>query len=418
MFCMTLRVKLFYCAVLALIFLGAGRCLAVLSEDGFDFEGPLNEINAAEGVRYFTLKSEIPDFRQIVHVLELDPAKSPFEIESVFGKDCLYGKETVSSMARRKNAVAAINGAFFTQGGNPLGMTVHQGKIIKEPILGRTAFGIAEDGSTFFDNPKFDARFYFKDSRSDEPRFVELDGINRRPEDDEIVVYTPEFGNRTKTNSDPAIEVVVASDRVIAVGKANSLIPPDGYVIHAGGVMVPELENIVLNSESNMELYVNPVWEKARFAVGGGPRLICDGKIVNDASKEKFKSDVVKGRAPRTALGVNSSGKLLFVCVDGRQKKSCGMTLGEMARLMKMLGARDAMNLDGGGSTTLYLMGKVMNSPSDGCERPVSQALVLRPRPAEDIIARGLSTVSSGARASEKLDVPEKSFVLEGKFIQ
>jgi exopolysaccharide biosynthesis protein len=58
------------------------------------------------------------------------------------------------------------------------------------------------------------------------------------------------------------------------------------------------------------------------------------------------------------------------------------MTLKELAKYMKKLGAVDAMNLDGGGSTTFFLMGKVLNSPSDGRERPVSQALVIKPRSA------------------------------------
>lgn len=397
---------MFYFSVAAILLLCGGTGLAFLSDDGFELSGPLNETEASDGVRYFMMKSDSPDFRQAIHVLEIDPARSPFELESVFGKDCLYGKETVSSMARRKNAVAAINGAFFSSGGNPLGMIVHQGKIIKEPILGRTAFGIMEDGTTFFDNPKFDARFYFADSRIEEPRFVELDGINRRPDDDEIIVYTPEYGNRTKTQSDPAIEIVVASDRVIAVGTGNSLIPPDGYVIYAGGVTVPEFENVVLNSEAHMELYVNPVWEKAKFAVGGGPRLLCDGKSVDDASKEKFRPDVARGRAPRTALGVTAEGKLLFVCVDGRQKNACGMTLRELSALMKKLGARDAMNLDGGGSTTFYLLGKVMNSPSDGSERQVSQALVLRPKSAEELISRNIPA-PSGAPLLIEGRIPE-----------
>lgn len=334
----------------------------------------------ARGMTYYKNVISENDKKQTTYVLEFDLMKSDFEIESVFGQDCMYKKETVSSMARRKNAIAAVNGAFFSKAGAPLGMLVHQGKIVKEPILGRTVFGVTNDNEFFFDNPRFDARFFYKKKETDKPAYIELDGINRTPGDDEVIIFTSEYGNKTRTSSKPALEITIVDEKVVAIGGCNSLIPPEGYVIHAGGFMAEELEKVSVTDIAYMELYVNPVWEKAKFAVGGGPRLLKDGAITIEAKAEKFKSDVVSGRAPRTAVGITADKKILMVCVDGRQKNSAGMTLKELARYMKRLGAVDAMNLDGGGSTTFFLMGKVLNSPSDGRERPVSQALVIKPK--------------------------------------
>jgi len=357
------------------------------------------ETKVIEGMKYIKLKVSKPDCRQTIHVLELDLGSNKFELESVFGKDSLHNKETVSSMAKRKNAVAAVNGSFFSNGGNPLGMIIHQGKIIKEPILGRTVMGITSSNEIFFDNPKFDARFYYRGAAAatGECHFIELDGINRPPSEDEVIIYTPEYGNRTMTKNNNSFEIVVSNEKVISTGRSNSVIPPDGYVIYAGGVMCTDLERVSLNDEASLELYINPIWEKTHFAVGGGPRLLKGGSVINTAAEEKFRPDVAKGRAPRTAIGITSNGKLLLVCVDGRRPKtSDGMNLKELSNLMIKLGATDAMNLDGGGSTTLYLMGKVMNSPSDGCERPVSQALILKTRDGEEMAGGKVAFDNSG----------------------
>src|SRR6185503_5497574 len=87
-----------------------------------------------------------------------------------------------------------------------------------------------------------------------------------------------------------------------------------------------------------------------------------------------FFRSFVAGRQPRTLAGVRADGTLLLVTVDGRLPGwSVGMTLPEAARLMRSLGAREAMNLDGGGSSTMVVRGEVVNRPSDRTgERPVS----------------------------------------------
>ena len=83
---------------------------------------------------------------------------------------------------------------------------------------------------------------------------------------------------------------------------------------------------------------------------------------------------------PRTAVGLRADGTWIFVVVDGRQPGlSIGMNLKEVAELMQSLGCVDALNLDGGGSSTLCVLGKVVNSPSDAArERPVSDAIIVR----------------------------------------
>jgi hypothetical protein len=123
------------------------------------------------------------------------------------------------------------------------------------------------------------------------------------------------------------------------------------------------------------------------LVVGGGPRLLRDGRVAVTARAEgfaplrSFAQAFVRGRQPRTLAGVTDDGRLLLVTVDGRRPAwSVGMTLPEAARLMRSLGAVDALNLDGGGSTTMVVRGQVVNRPSDGVgERSVSDALYVTP---------------------------------------
>ena len=91
-------------------------------------------------------------------------------------------------------------------------------------------------------------------------------------------------------------------------------------------------------------------------------------------------ADIAKGRAPRTAVGIKKDGSLMLVVVDGRSNNSAGLTLAELATYMLRLGAREAVNFDGGGSSVLAINGLVVNKPSDGKERPVSIGLGLFPR--------------------------------------
>jgi exopolysaccharide biosynthesis protein len=119
---------------------------------------------------------------------------------------------------------------------------------------------------------------------------------------------------------------------------------------------------------------MSPELKGVQLALGGGPTLVRDGKAM---SWSNFQV-----RHPRTALGWNSN-TLFLVVVDGRQAGlSVGMTFPELANYMAGLGCDEAVNLDGGGSASMWVLGQVVNSPSEGRERPGANSLVLVRRPA------------------------------------
>lgn len=110
-------------------------------------------------------------------------------------------------------------------------------------------------------------------------------------------------------------------------------------------------------------------------AVGGGPTLLRDGRM-----SLAWWPRSIGGRAPRTAAGLTWDGKVLLVTIDGRSRHSVGATIPEASRYMAALGAREAMNLDGGGSSTMVVGPRVVNNPSDGFERSVSNGLMVFPK--------------------------------------
>jgi hypothetical protein len=117
----------------------------------------------------------------------------------------------------------------------------------------------------------------------------------------------------------------------------------------------------------------DPTWMQG--VVSGHPDLLRNGVVTSS----QHTSTLCTARHPRTAVGLSQDGRTLYlVVVDGRRTSASGMTCGELAALLKGLGAYHAMNLDGGGSSTMYVQGQgVVNHPSDGTERVVANHLAV-----------------------------------------
>ncbi len=148
----------------------------------------------------------------------------------------------------------------------------------------------------------------------------------------------------------------------------------EGLVFYADGTVAVYDET----ETSAEELIADGAWNTLSF----GPAIVEDGAVVSGIDQVEidtnFGNHSIQGDQPRTAVGVIDENHLVFVVVDGRQSGySAGVTLPELAEIMVSLGATTAYNLDGGGSSTMYFNGEVVNSPSNGGERATSDILYI-----------------------------------------
>jgi hypothetical protein len=210
----------------------------------------------------------------------------------------------------------------------------------------------------------------------------------------ELVLLSPAYGARPPREG--GVEAVLRDGTVVAVcAPGSGPVPRDGLLLTGTGDAARFLRNAALpRSRAEIRLTLTSAGRPLELAaqtlvVGAGPRLLRAGRVAVTARTEGFAppqapafyGSFVSDRNPRTLAGVRADGKLLLVTVDGRRPGwSTGMTLTEAARLMRSLGARDALNLDGGGSTTMTVRGEVVNRPSDpGGERRVSNGVFALP---------------------------------------
>jgi len=254
----------------------------------------------ADGVLLYRVEHETlldPPGHVDVHALRLDPGRARLEI--ALAEDRSPAREGVLSIARRRHAIAAVNGGFFVLAtGAPQAILKHRGQLIGGSLRGRGAVGIMPRGSLLFDRVTVDAK--------------------AAPP-----LYEPRLGSR-------------AAD-----------------------------------------------WASASDAVSGAGLLVLDGREITDWKDEELSSGFETTRHPRTMIGVDRSGAIWLIAVDGRQPwLSLGMTFDELKRLARRIGLTSALNLDGGGSTTMVVQERfIVNHPSEETgPRAVSDALVVLPR--------------------------------------
>ncbi len=336
---------------------------------------------ASEGLPTFVILT-LRDFDSLpgpvwTAILLLDGPAAGIRLRPAPARVAGLARDRTTAIARREAALAAVNGTFFAPSGDPLGCLMIDGLLYSEPVAGRSCVGILPDGGLLFDTLTFAGEV------ATEAAVTVVGGVNRERRNDEIIVYRRAYGASTRTNAHGA-EALIVGDVVQQVGdgRGNAPIPSDGYVLSGHGRAGAWIrEQLRPGGRVALRLRLipgsgDPRWEQVVHVIGAGPRILADGRYVGG---EGFSLGFTTRRHPRTAVARLADGRLLLVVVDGRQPyHSLGMTLPELATFLRALGATDAVNLDGGGSTTLVVRGTVVNLPSDESgERPVSNALLV-----------------------------------------
>ena len=322
-----------------------------------------------DGVKHIKLTKYFNSRPVRINILETDLkiAKNLEVMPVLSTSDKLQSRRTISSIANSKNAIAAINGTYFKfQSGVPLGTLMIDGKVYTGPVYDRVALGIFDNG--------FDvARVQLNAALSGSGEKIKVDNINQpRMLSTHVLVYTPEWGMSSPYAPKYGMSLRVA-DGKITKASANPLdIPQNGYVISGPKKL---LQPLLKDKDVKLTIKTIPEWKNVKHIISGGPYLVKNGEVFVDMTAQKLAS--IGGRNPRTAVGYTSDNNLILVTADGREGSSIGMTLMELARFMQSLGCIGAINLDGGGSTVMYVDGKVVNKPQVKGGIPLSNALVL-----------------------------------------
>lgn len=347
------------------------------------------------GVKYHSVTKPGP---YSIKILEIDITNPNIKIETVLARDVLgTGFERTSSMAIRSNSnghyvLGAINADFFgiSAPTNPYSFVgssmVQNYEFNQGKYSNRTSFGLTNNKVPIFNILTFVGNLKAKNNKT-----IGITYVNQERITNSMVLYNKYMGNSTLTNQ-WGVEVKIEPIEEMAVNlpvKFKVLSKEDGvgnmtignyYVLSGHDSCARFLRNQISIGDT-IELTMGTTVNVGNIfcLTGGGPRLITNGNIPNSfVGLEGFDASFTDNRHPRSAVGINrDSTKVYFVAVDGRQPSlSIGMTLTELASYMKLIGCYQAVNLDGGGSTTLVVRNQVVNSPSDGSERSVANALL------------------------------------------
>lgn len=364
----------------------------------------------------------------IVHVVTVDLRRGDLTLHHVRAHDQLRTRERPSDMVKRREAagdrvLAAVNADFFDlkSGGNENNQVIAgewwKGVKVTESPFDTFDNAHAQFGLDSANHPLLDRFLFEGEARTAKAAFplITLNAVPTGPEG--ATLYTARFGAKVpaevarpaqESGYDPdnppgAVPLppvrTVAEAPLVQVGwRAGRLmfvrrgavrttsggdIPTDGAVLVGYGRTARDVAGLGEGDTLTVSLWPIPRPPRAPLAllVGGWPRILRNGRNIaaNSALEEGTIASNAMGRHPRTAIGFSRDSATLFlVTVDGRSAKSVGMTTVELADLLIDLGAWQAMNFDGGGSTTMVVQDSVVNSPTDPTgERAVGDALLL-----------------------------------------
>ena len=305
-----------------------------------------------------------------INIVELSQGLNKnLSVEPSIASETLAARQKISNIATRENAIVAINGGYFKpQTGVPLGTLMINKKVYTGPIYDRVAMGI-------FDNNKYEmARVQLKANVETNIGGLKIDNVNQpRMLSVHTIVYTPDWGEYSPPTPRYGKQIVIEDGRLVKSSYGRCKIPKNGFVIVGAE---KNLNKIINAKRFRLNIKINPEWKDVNHIISGGPYLIKNGDIYVDMTAQKLSS--IGGRNPRTAIGYTSDNHLIMLTADGREGASIGLTLMELANLMKEFGCVNAMNLDGGGSTVMYVNGQVVNKPPIQGGIPLSHTLTVR----------------------------------------
>lgn len=302
-----------------------------------------------------------------VYILKADLSDPYLKIDTIIGSDGTLNKnQAVTDMAKRTGAVAAVNGDFFqiNESGRTIGLAYQGGHLVESPAQRNDMYGF---GFTTDRTPLLEIFGFSGQVTAGNGKSFPLTGINKpgyllmsdtSSDTDALTLYNSLWGVTSRgklSNLTGVIEVVVKGGVVqqVLTDRPGVPIPADGYILKGHGQAAKFIkENLPVGAKVAFTYSVEPQGNKLFAAVGGQALLVEDGHL------PAYFTQNITGRHARTAVGASRDGKTLYLVAVEKQStdgavSSIGMTQEELADFLISVGVWRAVNLDGGGSTTL-----------------------------------------------------------------
>lgn len=304
-----------------------------------------------------------------IHLIDIDMKTAPVKVQPTLAGDSFDRLKDVAAHARENNAIAAINANYFKSNGTPLGTLIINGEWIAGPLYDRVSMGITDQGTVKIDRVSLRGTL-----TTDNPEVPSLfcNTINQpRRHGSRLVVYTRRWGSFVRMAYEGTLVAVNAQGEVQDKSLKDMGIPYGGYVLSDS--KTGEISKLNVGDKVDLSWHTGPSdWHDVVQAVSGGPMLIKDGRVFLDLKGENFRKSWTGAQIhARTAAGVTADNHLLLATIEGPH------TLWDVAKFLHKLGAVNAMNLDGGGSTTMVVHGNTVTRNANSHQRHVASSIAV-----------------------------------------
>jgi hypothetical protein len=296
--------------------------------------------------------------------LEINPTVVGLSLKPIWANpETQTGIAPLIQTAQRYLAVAGINGGYFNRNNKlPLGAIRRDNQWVSGPILNRGAIGWNDSGKYYFGRLTLNETLITSNNQPLSILFLNSGYVQNG-----IARYTPIWGSTYTPLTDNEIILVVQKDQIInqlpgsKVGVTPIPIPQDGYLLSLRGTAATNTSKLPIGTKVSLTSTTTPAdFSRYPHIIGAGPLLVQNRQIVLNAKAETFSDAFIAEKAVRSAICTTTTGNLIIAAVHNRAGGN-SPTLAEHAQLMQVMGCVNALNLDGGSSTSLYLGGQLLD---------------------------------------------------------
>ncbi|BAB76042.1 phosphodiester glycosidase family protein [Anabaena sp. FACHB-709] len=342
------------------------------------------DITWATGLRWRQQFVNLGTNRFPVVLLEVNPRTIGLTLKPIVtNPDTLVGTAPILQTAQRYFAVGAINGGYFNRNNRyPLGAIRQNNQWLSSPILNRGAIAWNDAGQFYF------GRLSLQETLATSSNLrVPILALNSGYVQNGIARYTPAWGKMYTPLTDNERIVIVQNNKITnqfpgnKAGQTNFPIPNNGYLLTLRGNATTVASQLPVGTDVQITSATTPgEFNRYPHIIGAGPLLLQNSQIVLDAKSEQFSNAFIAERAVRSGICTTANNTLLIAAVHNRAGGP-GPNLAEHAQLMKLLGCVNALNLDGGSSTSLYLSGQLLDRyPNTAARVHNGIGIFLRPK--------------------------------------